>query len=332
MRFLAFYLVWMIYAVMAAWMFFAPMFDRHEARFVVSLTKEMAKKPQGEDLAWLGPPVETAASVLVAGRLVVSAPAEDEDYLTRGECAAIRKTWYTEPAPMDAPMALDTRVPYDQSYSAGANPMIGGWVIDERFFQGHFAPYTKEIRHGRDVKCKTIGNGLPVYGCELVLECIPLADMSIIGNKSVDPKGNKMVRLPNKSLIDYPLMHAGLHTPDSFGVAYMKSMSQRATAALFVRECTIGLYICGLLMVLCAAGVLNASILRVFARDSFDQLTLVLVVVTPLLPLAAYEAIKEGATFNNFIVFYILAFVVMTVGLIRRLHGKAAPVTENAVL
>lgn len=324
MRITAFYTLFVLYLLLGLINVVYPVFDRHEAEFVEHLTVAMSEKQQGRDLGWIGPPVETEATVLVTGPLKVNTPPIDISGAVRRDCAVLQYQWKT--------VGRKSYV-YNRGFTVGTSPRIGGYAIDPRFFQGLYAPYETKTFEPRKA-------GLPcardLNDCTVDEMCLPVDDYAIIGNLAKDDNGDRLVQLPDASLIDYPLIQKGLYTPATFAEAYKTTMGRRAKeTSLFFSAI---MFACSILMFATIVapeanrrfaqrlentgddqqrrGFLSGF--KIFVQDETDRAALFLALLLPLLPLSAYEKIADTSFFDILLAAYVAGSAYMLYGFNRR--------------
>ncbi|MDE1152699.1 MAG: hypothetical protein PW788_09200 [Micavibrio sp.] len=347
MRFTVFYAMLVVAVLLSAWNVLWPWWDRHEADFVTSLLVHM--KPAVVDSSanvWLGPPVETDATALVAGSLRVLYPpraSADKDWFggkTYRDCA---NAYQQLQVPAQQFLGNSDWRDYGTRHDLeGMGVYIGSWAIDPRLLQGALVKLEEisitESATNPEVKCP---DGYD--SCRVVESCIPLKDYSALGNRNKDKNGAWLVQLPDPSLMDYPLFQEGMQPPDAFAANYASRMAGRA--AIFPLWQCIVMFVLSLGMLIVArdenifalafrapqqAAVRVVQLVLNTHQDVWDFIATLLTFSLPFLPLLAYQHIAERGLFDNIIYGYIGGLALMLYGFVHRLHGVAAP--EEPVL
>jgi len=350
MKLTIFYSMLAVAILLSGWNVLWPLWDRHEADFVTSLLARM--KPAVVDSSasvWLGPPVETDATALVAGPLRVlypPKPAADKDWFpgkSYRDCA-IAYQQLQVPA-LQFLGSSDWQNSGPRHVLKGMGVYIGSWAIDDRLLQGALVT-PDEIAVTGAATDPSIQCPAGHDNCRVVETCVRLKDYSALGNRSKDKNGAWLVQLPDPSLIDYPLLQEGEQRPEAFAANYASRMAGRA--AVFPAWQCFAMFFLSLGMLfasrdknneLAAALRQPQQILPVAYRlvvtthqDVWDFVTTLLTFALPLLPLVAYQHITEQALFSNIIYGYVAGMGLMIFGFIHRLHARALPAGEGTAL
>ena len=214
-----------LYTYVALSNVFYPFADYFEALFVQGVLADMRGVPDQSNGDIHGPNVATGKVIFVTGTLTADSTPKDS---VTGEsfpgCVAVRRVLKIKRDGLSALLASDARI--SERAMVGDRLSLGRWVIDPDFMRGRVLPFVR-THSGPEEGFVSATDCPENRQCTVTLDCLEPGTMSIIGIEGVSDDGKPIVKLPDQSLADYPLVQSGILSSDDFARQYWLLMAGR---------------------------------------------------------------------------------------------------------